>query len=94
MSIVLLAATILAVLVLAVASSIQLLYLESLRLRTRDLPAMEFFKTAIEEKIGLETDDGAQQRLFSLWRHHGFHFLLLKRVNVGMEPTLPSPDRR
>jgi len=67
MSIVLLAATILAVLVLAVASSIQLLYLESLRLRTRDLPAMEFFKTAIEEKIGLETDDGALS--FSLIKH-------------------------
>jgi putative hemolysin len=67
MSIVLLAATILAVLVLAAASSIQLLYLESLRLRTRDLPSMEFFKTAIEEKIGLETDDGALS--FSLIKH-------------------------
>lgn len=67
MSIVLIAATIFTVLVLAVASSIQLLYLESLRLRTRDLPAMEFFKNTVEEKIGLETEDGALS--FSLIKH-------------------------
>jgi putative hemolysin len=67
MSIVLVAATILAVLILAIASSIQLLYLESLRLRSRDLPAMEFFKTHVEEKIGLAIDDGALS--FSLIKH-------------------------
>lgn len=61
------AATVLAVLLLAMASAVQLLYLESLRLRTRDLPALEFFKSSVEEKIGLETDRGALS--FSLIKH-------------------------
>jgi CBS domain containing-hemolysin-like protein len=56
-----------AVFFLALASSVQLLYLESLRLRTRDLPALEFFKSALENKIGLETDQGALS--FSLLKH-------------------------
>lgn len=73
MSIVLVAATILAVLLLAVASSIQLLYLESLRLRSRDLPSMEFFKTHVQEKIGLEIDDGALS--FSLIKHAVLAFM-------------------
>ena len=67
MSYALLVATILAVGLLALASSVQLLYLESLRLRTRDLPSLEFFKSAVEEKIGLETDEGALS--FSLIKH-------------------------
>jgi hypothetical protein len=47
MSWALLAVTILATLVLALASSIQLLYLESQRLRTRDLPSLAFFKAVV-----------------------------------------------
>ncbi len=67
MSWVLLAITILAALVLALASSVQLLYLESQRLRTRDLPSLSFFKDTVEEKIGLETEHGALS--FSLLKH-------------------------
>lgn len=59
--------TVLAVALLAAASSVQLLYLESLRLRTRDLPSLAFFKNSVEEKIGLETDQGALS--FSLIKH-------------------------
>jgi putative hemolysin len=59
--------TVIAVLLLALASSVQLLYLESQRLRTRDLPSLEFFKSTAEEKIGLETDEGALT--FSLIKH-------------------------
>jgi putative hemolysin len=61
------AVTVLAVALLTIASAVQLLYLESLRLRTRDLPALEFFKSSVEEKIGLETDAGALS--FSLVKH-------------------------
>ncbi len=61
------AGTVLAVILLTAASAVQLLYLESLRLRTRDLPALEFFKSSVEEKIGLETDRGALS--FSLVKH-------------------------
>src|SRR5690348_8242180 len=52
---------------LAIVTFVQLLYLESLRLRTRDLPALRFFKETLAEKIGLETEDGAGA--FSLVKH-------------------------
>ena len=61
------AATVVAVVLLTIASAVQLLYLESLRLRTRDLPSLEFFKNAVEERIGLDTDRGALS--FSLLKH-------------------------
>jgi len=61
------AATVLAMALLTIASAVQLLYLESLRLRTRDLPSLGFFKSSVEEKIGLETDAGALS--FSLVKH-------------------------
>ncbi len=60
-------ATALAVIVLMAASVAQLFYLESLRLRPRDLPSLEFFKNLVEDKIGLETDRGALS--FSLIKH-------------------------
>src|SRR5579864_5051774 len=67
MSVALVFAAIAATLVLALASSVQLLYLESLRLRSRDLPSLEFFKATLEERIGLETNHGALA--FSLIKH-------------------------
>ncbi len=45
----------------------QLLYLESLRLRTRDLPSLKFFKETLEDKLGLKTEEGAGA--FSLVKH-------------------------
>ena len=45
----------------------QLLYLESLRLRTRDLPSLKFFKETLEDKLGLKTEQGAG--CFSLIKH-------------------------
>jgi magnesium and cobalt exporter, CNNM family len=59
--------TLAAAMLLALASSVQLLYLESLRLRTRDLPALEFFKSTLEPRIGVETNEGALA--FSLIKH-------------------------
>ena len=67
MSFALFAMTVAAVLVIALASSVQLFYLESQRLRTRDLPSLEFFKSTIEERIGLKTEEGALS--FSLIKH-------------------------
>jgi CBS domain containing-hemolysin-like protein len=46
---------------------VQVLYLESLRLRTRDLPSMKFFKETLEDRIGIPTEDGAGA--FSLVKH-------------------------
>jgi putative hemolysin len=53
--------------VLGLVTFVQLLYLESMRLRTRDLPALEFFKDTLEDKIGLKTEQGAGA--FSLIKH-------------------------
>jgi putative hemolysin len=52
---------------LGLATFLQLLYLESLRLRTRDLPAMKFFRETLAGKIGFEPEDGAGS--FSLIKH-------------------------
>jgi putative hemolysin len=54
-------------LLLGLVTFVQLLYLESLRLRTRDFPAIKFFKENLEDKIGFETEDGAGS--FTLVKH-------------------------
>jgi len=56
-----------AIFLLALATFAQVLYLESMRLRTRDLPALKFFKDTLEDKIGLQTERGAGS--FSLVKH-------------------------
>jgi putative hemolysin len=56
-----------AVPLLALVTFVQLLYLESLRLRTRDLPALKFFKETLEDRIGMDTEKGAG--IFSLIKH-------------------------
>jgi CBS domain containing-hemolysin-like protein len=66
-------ATLLAVPLLALVTFVQLLYLESLRLRTRDLPALKFFKETLEDRIGLKTETGAGS--FSLIKHSLLVFL-------------------
>ena len=60
-------ATVLTIPLLAVVTFVQVLYLESLRLRTRDLPSLEFFKETLEDRIGLKNGDGAGA--FSLIKH-------------------------
>src|ERR1039458_7598019 len=54
-------------LLLGLVTFVQLLYLESLRLRTRDYPAIKFFKETLEDKIGFPTEDGAGS--FTLIKH-------------------------
>src|SRR5579862_9687501 len=52
---------------LGLVTFVQLLYLESMRLRTRDLPSLKFFKDELEDKLGLKTEEGAGS--FSLIKH-------------------------
>ena len=59
--------------VVTLATTIQVLYLESLRIRARELPSLEFFKATLEAKIGLETELGALT--FSLIKHVGLAVL-------------------
>ena len=58
---------------LGLVTFVQLLYLESLRLRTRDLPAIKFFRETLEDKIGFETEDGAGA--FTLIKHTTLLFI-------------------
>jgi len=60
-------ATLIAIPLLAVIAFVQVLYLESLRLRTRDLPSIKFFKETLEDRLGLKTEQGAGT--FSLIKH-------------------------
>src|SRR2546421_3781759 len=67
MMIAVLLAALLTIPLLGVVTFVQVLYLESLRLRTRDLSSLKFFKESLEERIGLETEAGANA--FSLIKH-------------------------
>jgi putative hemolysin len=60
-------ATLIAVPLLCLVSVVQLLYLESMRLRTRDFPSLKFFKDILEDRLGLKTEHGANA--FSLLKH-------------------------
>lgn len=53
--------------VLCVVTLVQLLYMESLRLRARDLPALQLFKEKLEDRIGAKSNQGALA--FSLVKH-------------------------
>ena len=65
----------------------QILYMESLRLRSRDLPALQFFKETLEDRIGVHADEGVLA--FSLIKHT---FLLLMGVFfMGMRYGEPGP---
>jgi putative hemolysin len=66
-------ATLLLIPLLAIVSFVQVLYLESMRLRTRDLPSLKFFKDTLEDKLGMKTEQGAGA--FSLLKHTLLVFL-------------------
>ncbi len=79
-----LAAAALALLVTLV-TCIQLLYLESLRIRTRELPALQFFREELEPRIKLETERGALT--FSLVKHIGLGVLGCLVVAITVESS-------
>jgi putative hemolysin len=55
--------------VVSLATCVQLLFLESLRILPRERPALEFFRETLEARIGLETERGAVT--YSLIKHLG-----------------------
>jgi len=67
MTLTLILATLITIPLLGIVTFVQVLYLESLRLRTRDLPSLKFFKDTVEDRIGLKTEQGAGA--FSLIKH-------------------------
>ncbi|MCU1336229.1 MAG: domain containing protein [Bryobacterales bacterium] len=72
-------------LVVTLVTCIQLLYLESLRVRTRELPALQFFRETLEPRIGLETERGALT--FSLVKHIGLGILGCLIVAITMQSS-------
>src|SRR5277367_2997310 len=48
-------------------TTIQTFYLEGMRLRARDVPSLQFFKTEFEPRLNLRSETGALT--FSLWKH-------------------------
>jgi len=60
-------ATAVAAVLLTIVTFVQLLYLESMRLRTRDRASLRFFKATLEDRIGLKTEHGNEA--FSLIKH-------------------------
>ena len=60
-------ATIIWAVLLCLITVVQTLYMESLKLRSRDLPALQFFKETLEDRIGVKGDDGVLA--FSLIKH-------------------------
>src|SRR5271155_370944 len=61
------AATVVWAVLLCLITVVQILYMESVRLRSRDLPALQFFKETLEDRIGVQGDDGVLA--FSLIKH-------------------------
>jgi putative hemolysin len=60
-------ATVIWAVLLCLITVVQILYMESVRLRSRDLPALQFFKEVLEDRIGVKDDDGVLA--FSLIKH-------------------------
>jgi len=74
-------------LLLCLITVLQILYMDSLRLRSRDLPALQFFKDSLEDRIGVHGDAGVLA--FSLIKHT--LMLLLGVFFVGMRIGEPGP---
>lgn len=62
-----LAALFLLLVLVTLFTSIQALYLEGMRLRTRELPSLQYFKSTLEPRLKLKPEEGALT--FSLWKH-------------------------
>jgi putative hemolysin len=76
---------------IALFTSIQTMYLEGMRLRTRDLPSLQYFKSTLEPKLNLRSEEGALT--FSLWKHTCLVFfgvLVLAEVIEGGNFTVPE----
>src|SRR5215469_12067688 len=71
--------------VVTLVTCVQLLYLESLRIRTRERPSLEFFKATLESKLGLETERGSLT--FSVIKHIGLGLIGCLAMAVALQGT-------
>jgi CBS domain containing-hemolysin-like protein len=69
--------------VVTLITCLQVLYLESLRIRARELPALQFFKETLEAKLGLETERGSLA--FSVVKHIGLAVFGCLAMGIAVE---------
>jgi putative hemolysin len=69
------------------SSLMQLMYLESLRLRTREYPSLEFFKQTLQDQVGLKIEEGAAR--FSLVKHTCLVLLGVVFFLIALAPSTP-----
>src|ERR1041385_7803778 len=85
-----LAALFLLLVLILLFTSIETLYLEGMRLRTRDIPSLQYFKSELEPRLNLRSEEGALT--FSLWKHTClvfFSITVLAQVVDGGYLTFP-----
>lgn len=75
---------------LALVSFVQLLYLEALRLRARERPALEHFKQTLASRLGMDYERGALT--YSLIKHTSL--VLLGLMSLGPSPAAGSHPLR
>lgn len=75
----------LAGIIVSLVTCLQLFYLESLRIRARERPSLEFFKETLEGKLGLETERGSLT--FSLVKHLGLALIGCLTLAATMQGT-------
>lgn len=73
--------------VVILVTCVQLLYLESLRIRARERASLEFFKQTLETRLGLETERGSLT--FSLIKHVGLAIIGCLSLAVAYERAEP-----
>jgi CBS domain containing-hemolysin-like protein len=68
----------------ALFAAVQALYLESMRLRARELESLQYFKSEFEERLKIRSEAGAF--IYSLWKHTAlviFSILVLAKTVDG-----------
>jgi len=73
--------------IVTLVTCVQLLYLESLRIRARERASLEFFKQTLEARLGLETERGSLT--FSLIKHVGLAIIGCLTLAILYEQTDP-----
>ncbi len=71
-------------------TAIQTFYLEGMRLRKVELPALQYFKAEFEPRLGMRSEEGSLS--FSLWKHGClvlFGVLSLAQWTDGETPNFP-----
>ena len=72
-----------AAILVTLVTCLQVLYLESLRIRARELPALQFFKETLEKKLGLDMERGSLA--FSLVKHVGLAIIGSLAMAIAIE---------